>query len=70
MSRLLLPEKGQVVNKPRFYEEFGDEDDADKEKEKKNSRKPEDHEQLFAGNTDDSFRIGIAVAKRTLKVVT
>ena len=70
MSRLLLPEKGQVVNKQRFYEEFGDEDDADKEKEKKKSRKPEDHELLFEGNTDDSFRIGIAVAKRTLKVFT
>ena len=30
----------------------------------------EDYEEIFDGNTDDHFRIGIGVAKKTLKLFT
>ena len=76
MASILLPAKGQVINKKKFYEEFGEEKDEDAEDGKPSSsketnkirRKPEDYEAVFSGNSDDSFRMGIAVAKRTLKV--
>jgi len=76
MASVLLPTKGQVINKKKFYDEFGEEKDEDaNEKTASNNkddnkirRKPEDYEAIFSGNTDDSFRMGIAVAKRTLKV--
>lgn len=68
LASLLLPVKGQIINKDRFYKEFGEEKDEEDKKENKKSYKPEDYEAVFAGNTDDSFRIGISVAKRTLKV--
>lgn len=67
LATLLLPAKGQIINKDRFYKEFGGEKD---DVETKRSYKPEDFEALFKGNTDDSFRIGISVAKRTLKVTS
>jgi len=76
MASILLPAKGQVINKKKFYDEFGEEKDEDAEDGKPSSsketnkirRKPEDYEAVFSGNSDDSFRMGIAVAKRTLKL--
>lgn len=69
MAALLLPAKGQVPNKQRFYDEFGEQkDEEEKEALPKNVHKPEDYQALFEGNIDDSFRIGISVAKRTLRV--
>merc|ERR1712071_258234 len=75
LAAILLGPKGQIINKPKFYEEFGVEKDEEagkskvKEEEKdKIKRKPEDYEAIFAGNSDDSFRMGISVAKRTLKL--
>jgi preprotein translocase subunit SecG len=74
----LLPKNGQIINKQRFYDEFGEEtdvkdgDEAKKQEKEdlKKSRKPEDFEAIFSGNNDDSFRIGISVARRTLRVCT
>nr|SVE75108.1 EOG090X05RM [Daphnia dolichocephala] len=68
LASLLLPAKGQIINKDRFYTEFGEEKDEEAKQESKKSYKPEDFEALFTGNTDDSFRIGISIAKRTLKL--
>ncbi|EFX88357.1 hypothetical protein DAPPUDRAFT_305636 [Daphnia pulex] len=68
LATLLLPVKGQIINKDRFYKEFGEEKDDEGKAETKKSYKPEDFEAVFTGNTDDSFRIGISVAKRTLKL--
>ncbi len=76
MASLLLPKKGVILNKQRFYQEFGEEGDSeegaakkdDEPNEAKKSHKPEDYEAIFTGNKDDSFRLGIAVAKRTLRV--
>lgn len=71
LASLLLPKKGQIINNQRFYDEFGEEKDekSKREQESKKSYKPEDFEAIFTGNTDDSFRLGISVAKRTLKVI-
>lgn len=75
MASLLLPKKGVILNKQRFYQEFGEEGESeegakkdDEPNEAKKSHKPEDYEAIFTGNKDDSFRLGIAVAKRTLRV--
>nr|SVE83643.1 EOG090X05RM [Daphnia pulex] len=68
LATLLLPAKGQIINKDRFCKEFGEEKDGEGKAETKKSYKPEDFEAVFTGNTDDSFRIGISVAKRTLKL--
>ncbi|KAK0082100.1 hypothetical protein PV325_011059 [Microctonus aethiopoides] len=55
---------GSVVNKKRFYEDFG----GDTISMPKKNPKPEDYELTFKGNTDDSFKIGISITKKTLKL--
>jgi len=64
-SILFGDEKGNVVNKSRFDEEFTG---GELFMPKKNP-KPEDFEQLFAGNVDDNFRIGLNLTKKCLKVI-
>ncbi|XP_044743572.1 U3 small nucleolar RNA-associated protein 25 homolog [Chrysoperla carnea] len=64
---ILVPEdKGQVINKLRFMDDFGG---GELQMPKKNP-KPEDYQQLFTGNTDDTFRIGLSITKKTLKLYT
>ncbi|KAF4532195.1 hypothetical protein B566_EDAN002257 [Ephemera danica] len=53
-----------VMNYKRFAEEFGGSELA---LPRKNPR-PEDYEQIFSGNTEDDFRIGITVTKKCLKL--
>ncbi|XP_013097817.2 U3 small nucleolar RNA-associated protein 25 homolog [Stomoxys calcitrans] len=36
----------------------------------KTNPKPDDYEKTFSGNTDDNFRIGISLTKKTLKLYT
>lgn len=62
---LVLPEdKGNVMNKSRFIEDFtGNELILPKK-----NPKPEDYEKLFCGNTGDDFKIGITVTKKSLKL--
>ncbi|CAG2166410.1 unnamed protein product [Oppiella nova] len=55
--------KANVMNGKRFFEEFSPEDD-----EPKLHKKPEDYESMFAGNIDDSFRIGLSITKKSLKL--
>ncbi|KOC63275.1 Digestive organ expansion factor like protein [Habropoda laboriosa] len=55
---------GSVMNKKRFMEDFSGNELALP----KRNPKPEDYELTFAGNTDDTFKIGIAVTKKTLKL--
>lgn len=62
---ILVPkEAGEVVNKKRFEEEFTG---GQLIMPRKNP-KPEDYELTFAGNTEDKFRLGMSVTKKTLKV--
>lgn len=49
----------------RFIEEFSLRDE-----EPSYSKKPQDFIETFAGNIDDSFRIGLAVTKKSLKLYT
>lgn len=65
LIKLLVPEMGGgVMNHKRFEEEFTGETLIFSEK----HPKPEDYEKTFCGNTDDSFRIGISLTKKTIKV--
>lgn len=57
-------EAGQVVNKNRFEEDFTGGELILPSK----NPKPEDYELLFSGNTDDTFRLGMTLTKKTLKV--
>nr|SVE92996.1 EOG090X05RM [Moina brachiata] len=71
LASLLLPKKGQLMNKKRFDEEFLEEKDEDgKPLPPKKNNKPEDYDAIFTGNIDDSFRIGVSVSKRTLRLYT
>uniref|UniRef100_A0A6B2ELZ1 Digestive organ expansion factor homolog n=1 Tax=Phlebotomus kandelakii TaxID=1109342 RepID=A0A6B2ELZ1_9DIPT len=62
---LLVPNSpGRVMNHKRFTEEFtGEELDFPR-----NNPKPADYEKIFSGNTDDNFRIGISVTKKSVKL--
>ncbi|XP_060594439.1 U3 small nucleolar RNA-associated protein 25 homolog [Ruditapes philippinarum] len=65
--QLLNPtDQGFVANKKRFYKEYS----LTEEEEPKKGFKPEDFEATFEGSIDDYFRIGISVAKKTLKLYT
>ncbi|XP_076234482.1 U3 small nucleolar RNA-associated protein 25 homolog [Calliopsis andreniformis] len=55
---------GSVMNKNRFMEDFS----GNELTMPKKNPKPEDYEQTFEGNTDDTFKIGIAITKKTLKL--
>lgn len=63
---LLTPEitAGTVINHKRFVDEFTGDSLVFPVK----NPKPEDYEQTFAGNTDDTFRIGISLTKKCIKV--
>ncbi|KAJ8925388.1 hypothetical protein NQ315_009220 [Exocentrus adspersus] len=65
LTQILLPEdKGNVVNKKRFVDDYTGNELA---MPKKNPR-PEDYEQLFQGNSSDDFKMGITVTKNSLKL--
>lgn len=55
---------GSVVNKKRFLEDFAGNEIAMPRK----NPKPEDYEKTFIGNTDDTFKIGLSITKKTLKL--
>ncbi|KZC06385.1 PREDICTED: digestive organ expansion factor homolog [Dufourea novaeangliae] len=55
---------GSVMNKIRFMEDFSGNELVMPKK----NPKPEDYEQTFQGNTDDTFKIGISITKKTLKL--
>ncbi|XP_017883587.1 digestive organ expansion factor homolog [Ceratina calcarata] len=65
ISILIGEDKGEsVINKNRFMEDFS----GNELVLPKLNPKPEDYELTFQGNTDDTFKIGIAVTKKTLKL--
>ncbi|XP_075167174.1 U3 small nucleolar RNA-associated protein 25 homolog [Haematobia irritans] len=55
-----------VMNMERFVKEFT----GDTIYFPKTNPKPEDYEKTFSGNTDDNFRIGMSLTKKTLKLYT
>ncbi|XP_003707378.2 U3 small nucleolar RNA-associated protein 25 homolog [Megachile rotundata] len=55
---------GSVINKKRFLEDFSGNELAMPKK----KPKPEDYELTFQGNIDDTFKIGISITKKTLKL--
>lgn len=57
---------GGVMNYKRFEEEYT----GNTLRFPKRNPKPEDYEKIFAGNTDDTFRIGISLTKKCLKLYT
>ncbi|KAH9639244.1 hypothetical protein HF086_014108 [Spodoptera exigua] len=67
LIEILVPkEAGEVVNKKRFEEDFTG---GELIMPRKNP-KPEDYELMFSGNTEDTFRLGMSVTKKTLKLYT
>ena len=64
MELLLFGAKGTggVANRKRFEEDYG------KPQPVGQGSKPDDHYEMFNGNTDDGFKIGISVARKSLKL--
>ena len=56
--------KAAIVNHSRFVDEFT----GDSLHFPKKNPKPEDYEQTFSGNTEDTFRIGISLTKKSMKL--
>ena len=56
-------QKGCVANRKRFNEDYVKVETSRKDK-------PDDYYDTFQGDTDDSFKLGIAVTKKTLKLYT
>ena len=56
-------QKGCVANRKRFNEDYVKVETIRKDK-------PDDYYDTFQGDTDDSFKLGIAVTKKTLKLYT
>ncbi|XP_056021491.1 U3 small nucleolar RNA-associated protein 25 homolog [Ostrea edulis] len=65
MQLLMSSDQSMVSNKKRFQTEYSEEDSSERK-----VPKPEDFEATFTGNIDDHFRIGLGVAKKTLKLYT
>ncbi|CAL8069499.1 unnamed protein product [Calicophoron daubneyi] len=63
----LMPKGSTVSHRRRFERDFGPQE-GETDKEKRKGHKPKDYEDWFSCNTSDHFRIGIGVAKRTLKL--
>lgn len=57
--------KNRVLNLDKFRDEFASEGSS-----LASVRKPSDYNQVFEGNTDDSFRLGATLTKNTLKLYT
>ncbi|KAI9294877.1 DUF1253-domain-containing protein [Neoconidiobolus thromboides FSU 785] len=59
----------QIQNKAKFLNEYqlpkGTIDPV-----KNNTKLPEDHRQIFSGNTEDYFKLGIKLTRKTLKLYT
>ena len=67
LIKLLVRDEGkgnEVMNRKRFEEEFTGGELALPKK----NRRPEDYETLFSGNTDDTFRLGLTLSKKCVKV--
>lgn len=56
----------QIMHYKRFLDEFG----GDSLHFPKKNPKPEDYELTFAGNSDDTFRIGIAFTRKCMRLYT
>ena len=71
MGKLLFQKfkGGCIANKKRFDEDFGTEI-TDLDQIKESGKKPPDYYDTFCGNSDDGFKIGVAVTKKTLKLYT
>lgn len=65
----LLGDNFDKPNYDKFVKEFGDEDGVDSTLRPyaTDTNKPNDYFQTFHGNTDDSFRVGLKLTKKSLK---
>lgn len=61
---ILSEDKGNVINKNRFVEDYTGNEILFPKK----NPKPEDYEQIFQGNTNDDFKIGMTITKKSIKV--
>lgn len=65
----ILGDSYNIVHLDRFIKEFGDEDgvDATLRPVASDQNKPSDYFHTFHGNTDDSFRVGLKLTKKSIK---
>ncbi|CAD5229350.1 unnamed protein product [Bursaphelenchus okinawaensis] len=67
MTRILLKDdKNHILNLAKFEDEYGPTETGMHDK----WRAPEDFKELLSGNIDDSFRIGLSLGKKAIKLYT
>ena len=66
--RLITPPGGrmEVGYRKRFEKEYGA--DAEMEKKKKLQKRPADFKRMFAGNSDENFRIGVSFLTKAVRL--
>eukprot|EP00127_Corallochytrium_limacisporum_P005529 Clim_evm46s207 gene=Clim_evmTU46s207 len=65
MRKAMKKVKGQIRGWKRFYQEFADEEEMGNF-----SIKPKDFQQVFHGNIDDDFAVGVTVLRKGLRCYT
>lgn len=64
----LLGDQYNIINLDRFIKEFGDDgEDSTLRPVASDGNKPSDFYHIFHGNTDDAFRVGLRLTKKSLK---
>ncbi|KAK7071363.1 hypothetical protein SK128_001398 [Halocaridina rubra] len=67
MSALLHGKNFDVLRQSRFHEEYGPEENQEP---MKKLNRGEDFHEIFTGNSNEEFKLGIKVTKQTLKLYT
>ncbi|CAL1529402.1 unnamed protein product [Lymnaea stagnalis] len=65
ISLLSASQQASVSNKKRFEQEYSE---LEKGNLSEKTYKPEDFRKIFEGNTDDNFRVGLSVSKKSLRL--
>ncbi|KAJ2759089.1 rRNA-binding ribosome biosynthesis protein utp25 [Coemansia nantahalensis] len=65
---LKLTSADKEANSARLAKEYGPDEDEVAFRSRANARKPADHQQTFADNIDDSFRVGLQLFHRSVKL--
>ena len=68
LQELLPKQMSTVHNKERFEREYGL--DGDEDDDKRHAKPPKDYAELFSGNSDDCFQLGVSFSRKAMRLYT